>query len=718
MSKSGKQDNERPDPASKAGPRKTRVRRGAYEPFLFRSESEGERTNRHIAGSVGSFSPRVEKAQAARRDAAVDAREAYELTKAVNEKLAPEHIIAVARILREQGMLFSEVAAFVVVLLEKECEDRLRLSVEELGPSVTNQSAEHVNVNFDAGGRPTISVKIDDERAAPTVRRLEQAVEGFFVGGNLAKDEEDFFLLASEWLWTHVYLWTVGEFPGELERKAMFAAGVENFADLMGSQLAQNSYRYLVDLNGEPLKILVRELARDYVRSLRLEQMGLRDIEALLGLETGREYETAPKPRSRGDHLTVFSPLAFQRLREVIVRGDSFEQVEGSPWPVASLGEEGAARGQAMLRPPVVDEQILMPPEAVEAWAKEMWRQRGELSDLDADALDALSAVWLWQARDPRDGAVTGVDDLLEMRGIKKKRGGGGGRRGGYEPEQRADMLRALHHIQNIWLEMDGVEVYEGRGRRRKPVRKSVQSRAFVITDRMGQMRLDGHMDVERFRFVPGEIFARFLISAGRQVALLSAQALRYDPYRQKWEKRLARYLSWQWRTRAKSGEYLQPYRVETLLERAGESLNPRRPSQTKERLEKALDTLQRDGVIAGWQYDSFEEWWEKVRSRRKGWAPVWLSATVVIEPPETIKDGYRRGLGKFVASGKAPKPLGETTLSGEAIREKRKELGLSQLRAAEQLGITQSRLSRIENGKTVPSGELKAKLERWLRDR
>ena len=42
-----------------------------------------------------------------------------------------------------------------------------------------------------------------------------------------------------------------------------------------------------------------------------------------------------------------------------------------------------------------------MPPEEVEAWAQRMWRQREELSDLDADALDILSALWLYQARTP-----------------------------------------------------------------------------------------------------------------------------------------------------------------------------------------------------------------------------------------------------------------------------------------------------------------------------
>lgn len=423
------------------------------------------------------------------------------------------------------------------------------------------------------------------------------------------------------------------------------------------------------------------------------------------------------QPPRRDDHFAVFSPLQFQQLREAIVSPKSFERAEDSPWPVSRLGQ-GSAGGQAVLRPPAADEQKeLLPPEAVEAWAAEMWRQRNELSDLDADALDALSAIWLWQAENPGDGAYSGVDDLLELRGIKPKRGGHG-RRGGYEPEQRRDMLRALHHIQNIWLDMAEVEVFEEtRSGRRKRTKRRVQSRAFVVTDRMGQMRLDGHIEVEAFRFVPGEIFARFLLGAGRQWALLSAKALGYDPYRQTWEKRLARYLSWQWRIRAKDEAYSQPYRVETLLDHAGEELNTRAPSRTKERLEKALDRLQADGVIAGWQYDRFDDWFGELV--RKGWAEVWLRATVVIEPPDVVVDEYEKikrpgQRAVRAAQAEGSRAAGDKDL-GILLKERRKALGLSQLRAAEDLGISQSQLSRLESGKSKPPDPLKERLISWL---
>jgi hypothetical protein len=104
--------------------------------------------------------------------------------------------------------------------------------------------------------------------------------------------------------------------------------------------------------------------------------------------------------------------------------------------------------------------QPFMSPQDTEQWAQRMWQQRAELSDLDADALDALSALWLYQVHTPQGDAVVDVDELLAMRGLQPKRGGRG-RRGGYEPEQRTAMLQAVSRIQNLWLHLTALEVYQ-----------------------------------------------------------------------------------------------------------------------------------------------------------------------------------------------------------------------------------------------------------------
>ena len=442
-------------------------------------------------------------------------------------------------------------------------------------------------------------------------------------------------------------------------------------------------------------------------------------LERLIGLRPLRKGDiatsrrrNAPRdslsPLLRGGHFTVMSSAHYHALREALYK-NTFQKVEGTPWPTAQL-EKGNALGRAQLRPPEADAQSLMAPEEMERWASIMWQQREELSDLDADALDALSAIWLHQARDAGDRAVADVDRLLAMRGIKPKRGGQG-RRGGYEAEQRAEMMRALSHIQNLWVNIAEVEVYEehdGPGRRRKATKQTLQSRPFVITDRVGQMQLNGYMDVRKFVFRPGEGYDAFLMGPGHQVALLSAKALRYDPYRHKREKRLARYLSWQWRTKARNGEYMRPYRVATLLDAVGEEPSPTKPSRTRDRLEAALDALKADDVISDWQYDR----WDEAATEHRGWAEEWRQATILVEPPQAVLDQYRR----LERATPAPPPqLAAPATLGDLIKARRTESGLSQLRAAEELGVSQGYLNKLEKGKANPSRQVARRLQEWL---
>ncbi len=475
---------------------------------------------------------------------------------------------------------------------------------------------------------------------------------------------------------------------------------------------------YVVGTDADPLSTRIRRflnltaqhVAFDLTTTIEARGPSLVELEHLLGFRKTTTRAARLLPLLREEHLTVLSAAHYQALREALAK-NTFQHVEGIPWPTAQLAL-GPARGQAQLRPVVVDTMPLMPPEDIEAWAQRMWRQREELTDVDADALDTLSALWLYQAHAPQDDGVADVNELLAMRGLQAKRGGQG-RRGGYMPAQRAIILQSLSHIQNLWLDMAEMEVYgetDSRTgtRRRKPVKQAIQSRAFTITDLFGHVELDGRLDVQKFIFRPGKVFAHFLFGPGRQTALLSAKALSYDPLRQTWEKRLARYLSYQWRCKARAGDYMQPFRVSTLLEAAGEKLNHRKPSKTRARLERALDTLLRDGVIAAWQYDR----WDETLTERHGWARHWLQATILIEPPDVIRDSYLSLLNDKMLKQSAQTP---TTSLGERIKRQRQEQGLSQLQAAEQLGMHQSSYSRLEHGKVQPSPAVRKLLEQWL---
>jgi DNA-binding XRE family transcriptional regulator len=491
------------------------------------------------------------------------------------------------------------------------------------------------------------------------------------------------------------------------------ALSEEAFTKTLTASVAVKAPEPLGDRVDRLLTRTAQDVAVDTAKTLALRAPSLAELEHLLGFPA-----TAPVPAHLQriqpllweEHLTVMNASHYQAVREAIYK-NTFQRLDGIPWPTALLAA-GPARGQIQLRPVVVDAKPLMPPEEAEAWAHRMWQQRAELSDLDADALDALSALWLAQARTPKDDAIANVDNLLAMRGLRPRRSGQG-RRGGYEPEQRTAMLQALSHIQSLWLNMTELEVYEGkheRKRQRQPTTQGIQSRAFVITDLFGQIRQDGFMDVEKFIFRPGKVFAHFLFGAGRQTALLAAQALRYDPLRQTWEKRLTRYLSYQWRCRAHNGDYMQPYRVATLLEAIGAHVNLRDPARTRARLEHALDTLLADGVLAAWQYDR----WEEALVGRRGWVQHWLQATILIEPPDTIRERYQY-LAQHEESLRQTLPAPDSL--GERLKRQRQRLGLTQIQVAEQLGLSPSYLNRLERGhrgKKLSAAGLQ-KIEAWI---
>jgi len=499
-----------------------------------------------------------------------------------------------------------------------------------------------------------------------------------------------------------------------------YEVGAEVVATMSESAVDALLLRYAWPADPAPLEdriqhflmLTAQRAAFDLATTIATRVPALEGLEHLLGFRQVAPSTASLESLLRAEHLTVLSAAHYQAVREALAK-QTFQRLEGFPWPTA-LVTTGPARGHIQLRPLVVDSHPFMPPEEVEAWAARMWQQREALSDLDADALDILSALWLYQARTPNDDAVADVDELLAMRGLQAKQGGQG-RRGGYEPEQRTAMLQAVAHLQNLWLTMTAIEVYEpsgtsSRSRRRRPTQQVIHSRAFTMTDLFGQIRLDGGMDVQKFIFRPGKVFAHFLFGPGRQSALLSAKALAYDPYRQTWEKRLARYLSYQWRCRAHNGDYLQPFRVATLLEAAGVEIDRRDPARTRTRLEKALDTLLHDLVIAAWQYDR----WEESLTTRRGWAQHWLQATILIEAPESIRATYRR-LTRHETPARQALPA-PASLS-ERLKRHRQARGLTQLQAAEQLGISHSYLNRLEQGNRgkKPTPAVQRAIDAWI---
>lgn len=467
-------------------------------------------------------------------------------------------------------------------------------------------------------------------------------------------------------------------------------------------------YKFLKIVNG-----YIGEWKKTIIKTLKLETVSLQEIERLLCLNTDslqtknstsspiKEITSTFGPK---EHIFVMNNAPYQLVREAIYKR-SFRSINQSPWPTAFI-EKGNTKGIIQIIP-----TPSMPGKHQEPIIiQEARNQAHSLSDVDVDVFDSLCSIFIAKARHSDEFIEINVDDLLAIRGLKSKLGGEG-RRGGFEAKQREQILKSLVNIQNIWIDLEKVIIYE-KGKR---IQTKLQGRTFIFKDDNGcECIIAEQTGLRKITFTIDKMFAKYLNGSGRQVALLAIQALQYNPYRQVWEKRISRYLSWRWRTQARKGSFLQANKVSTILEAIGEKINNRTPSRTRERLEKALDVLLEDGVIVAWHYDK----WDEIIAEQKGWARIWLDSMIYIEPPDVIKEQYRLiEKSHKIGKEKTNKILSESKFEpiGEDIRKVRKKLGLSLFQLSEELEISPPYISSIERGMKVPSRKIRTKLMKWL---
>ncbi len=409
------------------------------------------------------------------------------------------------------------------------------------------------------------------------------------------------------------------------------------------------------------------------------------------------------------EYFEIANSKLYQKYRHAITTGD-FNKKKGSKWPQADLSDKDLKATAYMM--PDTKETIALDEtefaklqEKMQERVKELQRQ----GDLAADVFDIITALWLNESRYHDQMVTVKVDNFLRIRGLKTKKGAGG-RPSGYTEKQRAEIEKYINILDRTWIRVHKMEVYE-KGKR-KPLVDAAEGRAVLISSRFGQADIEGKIYPYEWRVRPGDMFSKYLFSPyGRQTALLSQKALQYDPYRQRWEKRLARYVAWQWRADSKKQQQrgIEGIKVKTILERIGIEVEARNPSRTKERFEQALDQLQDDGVIANWQYFSFNEH----LIGKPGWVQEWLDWKVIIEAPEKLRGQYLK-----IKNEKKVNESGDDIhfSIAQKVKRVRTEHNLITTKAAEEIGISAGKLNQIERGGKI-TAKMEKKLKKWLAD-
>lgn len=542
------------------------------------------------------------------------------------------------------------------------------------------------------------------------IHRMEQMIKAnTFLGEDNAWEE------FCSWFQVYLTEWVLEELESTLGSEKVHQLSSQELNNLFYQQITKNlaSNASFISKYTNIVNHYMAQWFHTIIALMKLTDLNAQEIASMLQIANSNNEDTLPHSKnlifSLGveQHLHVMNNAPYQYVREALYK-NSFQSIDTTPWPTTPL-VKGHVEGLIQLRLFQYNDG----PIDTHTMIEQAQNLAQSLTDLDVDMFDALCSIFLSKARYVEDIIEIHFNDLLRIRGLKPKLGGEG-RRGGYEQQQKDKVLQSLTKIQSLWLELNKATIYE----KGKPVQTQLQGRTFLFVDENRNEYNIARIDNQKtFTVTVDKIFTKYLYGSGRQIALLPIQTLHYNPYSQKWEKRLARYLSWRWRTQARKGDFLQPNKIRTLLEAIGENINERTPSRTRDRLEKALDQLLEDGVLAAWHYHK----WDESIANHKGWVRLWLDATILVEPPELIKEQYR-SIEKtkntthsisYIQDSVQHKDKGATI--GNQLRAIRKQFNLSLLQVSEELEISPSYISNIERGIKTPSVKIQNNIKRWL---
>lgn len=265
-----------------------------------------------------------------------------------------------------------------------------------------------------------------------------------------------------------------------------------------------------------------------------------------------------------------------------------------------------------------------------------LWGAVKDLCDLDGDVLLAVLAHALDRAEPDGTTWIT-ADAILDDRGIRPKteRAGPVRYRAGHRREDRERVAASVERLERLWVQLQDIALLEPRpGARPRRTRLTHEGKLLLVADRLMQ---DGLPVAWRYR--PGPWLDPFLLRPNRQTALLAQQVLRYDPYHECWEKRLAGYVTFHLRMDAGRAAPLVR-RIGPLLDELNLPVDRRHPERTRARFEGALGRLVRDGVIGAWSYTpAAQDTLASLPARR--WIDTWRGLTITVRPAAAVAAHY-----------------------------------------------------------------------------
>lgn len=288
----------------------------------------------------------------------------------------------------------------------------------------------------------------------------------------------------------------------------------------------------------------------------------------------------------------------------------------------------------------------------------QLWQRVRQFNDVDGDIFLAMLAQFLGTPQDVRGGVWITTQQILEYRGIQPKThkqehpkaGSATHRRAGHRFEDMQEIAEGMNRIRDTHITVRTWKENHKRKTTRKQARKRVfqqESYLVTITDYIKQAQLITEDEMETISdpglvvawyYTPGTCLETLLSGPNYRAAWLLQQALHYDPYHEQWEKRLARYFTFQMRMNTEFGGTTIKRRIGELVDELALPLNTDDPTKTKKRFEKAMHRLLQDKIISSWGPEDLYEQAMKQRPRYN-WIDTWLAYEIEISAAPLLEN-------------------------------------------------------------------------------
>lgn len=425
------------------------------------------------------------------------------------------------------------------------------------------------------------------------------------------------------------------------------------------------------------------------------------------------------------DYIYANTSTAFHLMRNIVTNKKGFSEKETGYLGTELVDPEGQLHGFAELRPAPLLQTETDNEQAY--WIDLLETTLSSLDELTADIFDLVSYLWMTGKRDAEGFIEFHSDDALMLRHYEK---GESLEKMQFKERERFNIMRRVAALTSVWVALNnGPE-------RLKIVNATVlDSKLYNFQDfkrmfEVGSVRIAFDKKTNKPRGIyalqikPSSLLQPYLDGTQSTMGLLDLKVFKYSYVTQREHKRLTRYLSRQWKIRMIKGSLHQPFKVGTLLE---EISFPVRLNgvHLREKFEQVLDDLRRDEVIATWCYI---EPIDEVLIGKKGWIQsYWHHLNVTITPPDVVVAGNKKNQAlpnmpvqattyaitstteTNSSTLHAPPPSDQTEmafetadvgLTPETMRAKITALGYSLRKAADEIGVSHTTLSRYMNRK------------------